>query len=134
TLELEYYRQHGPAFEYGPQAVDPPKSFGPRLQPGVWGGTIQNAYFTEVPAAYGRLAIGDFEMLGRVGMYRRGTPYLDSIVSDGGDFDDPGSFERDRFANVELRHRASLSASVLVRSRLYADTNEYSWHDVTSAP
>jgi outer membrane cobalamin receptor len=133
TLQIEYYRQHGPAFEYGPQAVDPPKSFGPHAEPGVWGGVVRNAYFTEVPTAYGRLAIGDFEMFGRVGMYRRGTPYLDSIVSDAGDFDDPRSFERDRFANVELRHRASVSASLQVRSRLYADVDEYAWQNVTSA-
>jgi outer membrane receptor for ferrienterochelin and colicins len=139
TLQVEYYTQHGPAFEYAPQSgiVDSvtgqPKAFGPKSPPGSWGGTVRDSLYTQVPTAFGRLVIGDFEVFGRVGMYRRGTAYLDSIVSDSGEFDNPDSNERDRFANLEVRHRASLSATVVVRSRAYADVNEYTWNSVTSA-
>lgn len=138
TLQLEYYRQAGAEFQYALQeaqtSTGAPVNFGPRSMPGGWGGTVRDAYTTEIPAAYGRLVIEDVQVLARAGVYRRGIPYLDGIVSGDADFDDPASFERDRFLNLEASHRGSLSTTTVLRSRLYGDLNEYTWHSKTSEP
>jgi len=64
TLNVEYFRQDGPSFEFGPQAygddaiTGQPKSFGPRGTPGVWGGVTHDSYYVEVPAAHARTIAG----------------------------------------------------------------------------
>jgi outer membrane receptor for ferrienterochelin and colicins len=136
---LEYYRQDGPSFELGPQAygadgiTGEPKNFGPRARAGVWGGVTQNAYYTEVPAAYARLALGDFHVMARAAMYRRATPYLDGNVNISGDFDTARNRERDRWLNLELGYRRTLTELIDLSLRGYGDVYDYLWTNQTSA-
>src|SRR5262249_13427193 len=69
TGPIEYQAQNGPSFVLGPQQVPPdavtglPKRFsatGPAT--GLWGGTPDNAYYSQVPAGYVRLVVGDVEI------------------------------------------------------------------------
>jgi outer membrane receptor for ferrienterochelin and colicins len=139
TLQIEYYRQEGPNWEFGPQdsgtdaVTGEPVNWGPRAPRGTWVGTTTDAHYTEVPAAYGRLIIGDLTMALRGGMYERATPYLDGIVQSYGDFDDAGNRERDRFLNGEIKLRSPISSNVVLTSRVYGDINEYTIHNRSSA-
>lgn len=132
TLALDYYRQAGPAFTFGPQTVGDdgvtmaPKKFNPAgTGAGVWGGLADRSYWTQVPAGYAQLTIGRFELDLRAASYQRGTPYLNSFNQAVGDFNDPDSWERDRWLSADLKHHLSLSSGVELRSRLYGDIYDY---------
>jgi outer membrane receptor for ferrienterochelin and colicins len=139
TLHLEYYRQDGPSFEFGPQVygVDSvtgqPKDFGPRGTPGVWGGVTYDSYYVEVPAAYARLVWGDFTLSARGSIYTRATPYIDSKVNPVGDFDDPKGNESDRFANFSLEYSRTVSQLLDFSVRGYTDLYRYHWLNRSSA-
>jgi outer membrane receptor for ferrienterochelin and colicins len=139
VLGLEYYRQDGPSFELGPQAygVDAvtgePKNFGPRATPGVWGGVTHHAYYTDVPAAYARLALGDFHVMARAATSGRSTPYLDGNVNVSGDFDTARDRERDRWLNLELGYRRTLTELIDLSLRGYGDFYDYLWTNRSSA-
>ncbi len=140
TIGLDYYANHGPAWQLGPQnygddyVTGMPKDFGPKTTPGVWGGVLKEADYLEVPAAYVRFATGDFRAAVRASTYRRSTAFPDSLAAYSGDFDDPGNREIDRFLNVDLSQRFSLSSSVELLVRGYGDLYDYEWHNRTSAP
>jgi len=132
TVALEYYRQAGPAFTFGPQAVGDdgvtmaPKKYNPSgTNAGVWGGLADRSYWTRIPAAYAQLTIGRFELDLRAASYQRGTPYINSFNQSLGDFNDPDSWERDRWLSADLKHHLSLSSRVELRSRLYGDIYDY---------
>ena len=141
TFQVEYYTQKGPSFTFGPQVVGDdavtgtPKRFS-RTGPGtgVWGGVADKGYFTQVPAAYGRIMLGDFEVDVRAATYKRGTPYTNYVNMTVGDFNDAGSFEIDRWLSVDLRHKKALSSTVDLKSRLYGDLYDYAQPLVISAP
>jgi outer membrane receptor for ferrienterochelin and colicins len=136
---LEYYRQDGPSFELGPQAYGAdavsgaPKNFGPRARPGVWGGVTHHAYYTEAPAAYLRVTLGDVYLAARAAAYRRATPYLGGNVNLSGDFDAAKNREKDRWLNFEVGYRRTLTELVDVSLRAYADAYDYHWTDASSA-
>jgi len=138
-LGLEYYRHDGPSFELGPQEygddaiTGAPKNFGPRAAPGVWGGVANHSYSTEVPTAYGRVNLGDWFLAVRGAMYRRATPYLDSNVNVAGDFDDGANREQDRWLNLELGFRRTLTEIVDLSLRTYGDLYDYRWRNKSSA-
>ncbi|HXK17787.1 MAG TPA: TonB-dependent receptor [Polyangiaceae bacterium] len=131
VLELEHYQQKGPTFDYGPQkATDPDgvtgnfRDFdvkpGDRKYPaGTWGGRGNDAYYTQAPSGYMRLRVGDFELGVRAALYKRTDP------TDSGNFDDPDSYEIDRWLNLDLKHSVSLSSAVRLSTRLYADSYDY---------
>ena len=132
TVAVDYYRQDGPAFTFGPQTVGndavtmAPKKFNPAgTGAGVWGGLADRSYWTRVPAAYGQFTLGHFELDLRAASYTRATPYINSINQFQGDFNDPDNQERDRWLSLDLRHHRSLSSAVDLRSRLYADVYDY---------
>jgi outer membrane receptor for ferrienterochelin and colicins len=139
TLHLEYFRQDGPSFEFGPQdygndsVTGQPKNFGPRGTPGIWGGVTHDSYRVEVPAAYARLWWGDFTLDARASIYTRATPYIDSRVNIVGDFDDPKSDESDRFANFGIEYSRTLSQWVDLSVRGYTDLYRYHWLKRSSA-
>jgi outer membrane receptor protein involved in Fe transport len=139
TLGVDYYRQDGPSFELGPQEYGEdgvtfaPKSFGPRGTPGAWGGVTKHAYYTEVPAAYLRFMLGDWTLAARAASYTRATPYNDSLVNYTGDFDDPENRERDRWLNLSLGYRHTVSQFLDVSLRTYADSYLYEWVNQSSA-
>lgn len=139
TVQLERYRQDGPAWEITPQewgddsVTGQPKDFGPRATPGQWGGLASHASFVDAPAGYARLRIGELEATVRAGMYERASPYMTSLVNIGDDFDDPDNHERDRWLGLGLSYQRSLSARVALSARLYGMVNEYTWFARRSA-
>jgi outer membrane receptor for ferrienterochelin and colicins len=136
---LEYYRQDGPSFELGPQAygadsiTGQPKNFGPYATPGIWGGVTHHAYYTEVPSAYVRATLGDVYLAARAAAYRRATPYLGGSVNVSGDFDIEKNREKDRWLDLEVGYRRTLTELVDVALRGYADSYDYHWRNGSSA-
>ncbi len=139
TLNLEYFRQDGPAFEFGPQQYGDdavtglPKNFGPNGTPGVWGGVAYDSYYVEVPAGYLRLVWGDFTFGARGSIYTRATPYLDSKVNPFGDFNDPENNESDRFANFTLEYSRTISQLLDFTVKGYSNLYRYHWLNRGSA-
>jgi outer membrane receptor for ferrienterochelin and colicins len=130
VFQLEHYEQHGPTFDFGPINVDPdavtgePRNFDPKPSdrkygPGVWGGRGNDAYFTQAPSAYLKLRAGDFEASLRGALDKRSFP------TNSGNFDDPASYELDRWLNLDIKHSVSLSAVAQLSTRLYADSYDY---------
>jgi outer membrane receptor for ferrienterochelin and colicins len=126
----EYYRQRGPTFEFPPQNYGPdsytgnaldfdPNPADRRYPPGVWGGRADDAYFVDEPAAYLRLRLGQFEVNARAAFYKRSEP------SNSGNFDDPQSYEVDRWLSLDIKHTILASAAVRVSTRLYGDLYDY---------
>jgi outer membrane receptor for ferrienterochelin and colicins len=140
TVALDYYRQAGPAFTFGPQTVGDdavtmaPKKFNPAgTMAGVWGGVADRSYWTRIPAAYARLTLGRVELDLRAASYTRGTPYINDFNQSLGDFNDPDSWERDRWLSADLKHHLPLSSLAELKSRLYADLYDYRQHLHSSA-
>jgi outer membrane receptor for ferrienterochelin and colicins len=140
VLGIDYYKNQGPAWHLGPQAYGDdavtlaPKDFGPRsLAPGVWGGSLQDADYIEVPAAYARFTLADFRALVRASAYRRGTIYADDLATAAADFDDPFNREVDRFLNVDLSQRLAATSWLVLELRGYADLYDYHWYNRVSA-
>jgi outer membrane receptor for ferrienterochelin and colicins len=141
TVALEYYRQAGPSFTFGPQSVGDdavtmaPKKYNPAgTNAGIWGGVADKSYWTQIPAAYAQVTLGHFDLDLRAATYKRGTPYINRFNQALDDFNDPDSWERDRWLSADLKHRLSLSSRVELRSRLYGDLYDYLQHLNTSAP
>jgi outer membrane receptor protein involved in Fe transport len=132
TFQAEYYKQSGPTLVMGPQFVgnDPftgkPKRYSPdSAGTGIWGGRVRNAYYTEVPTGYLRLFWGDFELNTRASAYRRGDPYINSVISTFSNFDATGTREIDKWISFDLKHRWLLSSRAELRSRAYFDNYSY---------
>ena len=94
-------------------------------KPGTWGGTVDNGYYTQIPSGYMRPLWDNFELDVHAESYKRATPYPNQFNITFGDFNDPNSFERDRWLSLDLKHRAALSSVAQLRSRLYGDTYDY---------
>lgn len=141
TFQAEYYTQKGPNFRFGPQLVgdDPvtgtPKRFSREgAGTGMWGGVADREYYTQVPSFYARAMLGDFELDVRAASYKRATPYTNYINRTVGDFNDPNSYETDRWLSMDLRHQVSVSSRVDIKSRLYGDIYDYEQPLTISAP
>jgi outer membrane receptor protein involved in Fe transport len=130
VFEAEYYRQKGPTFDFGPQEVGPdaitgvPRHFDPdptdRIYPaGTWGGKGDDAYYADVPSAYLHGRLGQFEVGARAALFKRTDP------TDSGNFDDPDSYEQDRWLHVDIKHSIAASAAMHLSTRLYADHYDY---------
>jgi len=141
TGQIEYFRQQGPSFTFGPQrygndsVTGQPKRFtldGPAT--GVWGGVADKGYSSEVPSALVRVVAGPFELTTRALSYRRVTPYLNSFNQGVGLFNDPGSGEIDRVISVDLRYRRVLNPTADLSLRLYGDASQYQQKLLLLAP
>lgn len=130
VLELEHFEQKGPTFDFGPIQAEPDSVTGePReyevnpsqrkYPPGVWGGKGDDAYYTSAPSAYLRFRVGDFQAA------LRGALYKHSYPTNSGNFDDPDSYELDRWLHLDLKHEASLGAVAQLATRLYGDFYDY---------
>jgi outer membrane receptor protein involved in Fe transport len=139
TLQLERYRQSGPSWQLSPQAygddsvTGSPKNFGPRTPPGQWGGTATHANYTDAPAAYARLRVGELDATLRASMYTRTSPYMTSLVNVGDDFDDARNREQDRWLQLGLAYRRTLSSRVTLSTNVYGLLNKYTWFSRRSA-
>jgi len=140
TVQLDYYRFHGASVEFDNQdygldsVTGEPKRFGPGPGTGVWGGKATRSWYTEAPAAYGRLEAGDFTLSARSGWYKRSAPYSDSLVRYFGNFDPPDDYEKDTFLDTELRYHRQVSSTVDLSVRAFWQYNRYEWYVTSSAP
>jgi outer membrane receptor for ferrienterochelin and colicins len=132
TGQVEYYRQTGPSVTFAPEnygddsVTGMPKRFSPDGSiAGIWGGTISHEYYTYLPTGYLRLIWGDWELDAHAETYKRATPYPSLFNLFDSNFDDPGTFEIDRWITADLKHRIALSSIAQLRSRLYGDTYDY---------
>lgn len=139
TVQAEYYSMDGPTLWYAPQnygddaITAQPKDFGPNTSPGVWGGRVDDDFYTRVPTAYARLSLGDVQALVRLGAFIRGTPQIDSTQGGSADFDLRSNREVDHFGNAELSYANAVSAASTMKLRAYSDVNKYHWYSTTSA-
>jgi outer membrane receptor protein involved in Fe transport len=129
TAQLEYYAQNGPPFYWSPEKVTnsagQPANFGPKSPLGTWGGITRNDYSTAVPAAYMRMSVGDFTLSLRGETYRRTTPYVNEFNEVLGNFDDPSTYELDRWLSADLQYKKSITPRLALRARLYVDSYDY---------
>lgn len=128
TGAVEYYDRYGPSLSFPDQkfqfiGTESNYHFGPGLPVGVWGGTVNQAYFTQAPSGVVRVRSGDFEVNLFANMYRRGLPYSTNATNV--EFNDNQSSELDRALRVEMRHQATLSTLAQLTSRVYADSFDY---------
>ncbi|HMJ13878.1 MAG TPA: TonB-dependent receptor, partial [Polyangiaceae bacterium] len=131
TSEVGYYYRFGPNLDFDLQPYLEEISIGGPIRygrdggatEGRWGGTVDEAYFTQVPSAQLQLKSGDFEANVMAALYRRGMPFTRAGIRV--DFDDPESYEMDRSLRVDLEHQATLSRDVSLTTRVYADSFDY---------
>lgn len=130
TAAAEYFSRSGPdiAFPDEPPQLNigtgqPVRYRRDGSRPGIWGGTVRNAYFTEAPSGLLRFKTGDLEVNLSASAYRRGIPYTTAGINV--DFDDPDSYELDRAVRLDVKHQATLSSLVQLTSRLYGDSFDY---------
>ncbi len=130
TAQIEYYTQNGPPFLWGPQTglsdnSGQPASFGPSNPAGTWGGVTRSEYVTEVPTGYARMMWGDFTLALHAESYWRSTPYPNNFNQAQVNFDDPASYERDRWLWADLTYRKAVTNHLSIMGRLYGDTYDY---------
>jgi outer membrane receptor protein involved in Fe transport len=132
TVALDYYRQSGPTFTFGPQNVGDdsvtmmPKKFNPAgTNAGIWGGAANQSYWTRIPAGYARMTLGHAELDVRAATYTRATPYVNDFNQSLGDFNDPDGWERDRWLSADFKYHLALSSIAELKSRLYGDLYDY---------
>jgi outer membrane receptor protein involved in Fe transport len=139
-LEVDYYVQNGPTFEFGPQqygldaVTGDPKRFSADGPPtGVWGGEATESYATRVPSIYAQLRIGPIELNAHASAYRRSAPYLHPISGPVGHFNDRNNHEIDQIVGLDLRYRRSITEALRLRARLYLDFHDASWNTTSAA-
>jgi outer membrane receptor for ferrienterochelin and colicins len=130
TAHAGYYQRFGPDLDFDLHpftlqiGTGAPLNYGPKIrEPGRWGGTVRDAYFTEAGSGLVRWRIGDLELNLLGSTYRRGIPYTTGGANV--DFDEGDSAELDRALRVDIKHQATLSALTQLTTRLYADTFDY---------
>jgi outer membrane receptor for ferrienterochelin and colicins len=129
VFEGEYFSQDGPIFEFGPQNRGPDSVSGlrhfdvnpedRRYPAGIWGGRGDDAHYVRAPAGILKLRLGDFELMSRAALSKRAEP------TDSGNFDDPNSYQIDRFINLDLKHTLTASSVVRLSTRIYGDLYDY---------
>lgn len=125
---IELYRQNGPSFAWAPQTATngngDPANFGPNTAPGTWGGRTTHQYSASVPSIYTRFLWGNFTVMARAASYTRRTPYQNAFNQYFTDFDDPLSFERDRWLSLDIQHHGRIGKlATLVRG--YGDLYDF---------
>ena len=132
SVAVEYYKQEGPAFTFADQrfgTLDPFTGFPYRTRragepTGVWGGTAQSSYYTEIPAGHLRVLSGAFDLSVHASTFKRAAPYSSYTLNRDSDFDDPNSYSIDRSFWFDLKHQADISPIMQLNSRLYGDSSD----------
>lgn len=132
TTELEYYRQRGPSFSVGPQRVGQdiftlaPYRLSRNGPPtGVWGGTLSESNYADVPSGLLRFKWRDLEINLHASLYKRGVPSYPRSLEPNADFDDPQNYELDRSIWADIKQRVPLSSIAELTARVYGDTFDY---------
>ncbi|HUJ28838.1 MAG TPA: TonB-dependent receptor [Myxococcales bacterium] len=135
VAHAEYYAQNGPTFLFGPQTGTDGlvHDFGPLSQSAtMWGGRA--GYYTQVPALYARLEAGDLSLALHLAQYERSTPYMDLWSNTTTDFNDPNSFERDQWLQLDARWSRQIDRQLALTAHLYGDAYEWDNREVSSDP
>ena len=112
-----------------------PWIFDPAVGPsGMWGGVASRSYYSQVPAGYLTLRLGDVEIALHASTYKRASPFNNVFSQTDSDFDDPDNYELDRSLFVDVKHHIDLSPVVRLNQRLYGDTFDYQRYTDVSAP
>jgi outer membrane receptor for ferrienterochelin and colicins len=125
----EYFERFGPDLEFDLQpnelflGTNTAANYGPKAEPGRWGGTVRDAYFTRSGSGIVRWRLGDLELSVLGNTYQRGIPYTTATLDV--DFDDGESYELDRALRFEAKHYAVMSTLMQLTSRVYADTADF---------
>lgn len=132
AVQLEYYRQSGPAFVLGPQylgvdwTTNTPHDYGPNgLVGGGWGGTASHSYYASVPAGLLTFKWKTLEVNVHASTYKRASPFNHLFTAIDSDFDDPNNYELDRSLWIDVKQRIEISPMVQLNARLYGDTFDY---------
>jgi outer membrane receptor protein involved in Fe transport len=131
ALELEYYRQDGPAFTLGPQDLSldwttgQPWRLGPYGTDGRWGGKATHSYYAEVPSGILSFRFKNLQILLHASTYKRAAPWNNPFLPIDSDFDDPDNYEQDRRAWIDIKDEEQLSPVLRLTTRLYGDTFDY---------
>lgn len=134
TFMAEYYTLEGPPFAFGPQTygedgvTGQPRYFSGETPAGIWGGVADETFYSRVPSAYAKLTLGDFEMKLRGALYERSYP------AHGGNFDDAGNYELDRWLSLDATYNARASKQASFLTRLYGDLYDYQQFYPSTAP
>jgi outer membrane receptor for ferrienterochelin and colicins len=129
-VHAELYHQDGPSFEFPLQggnlnAAGEPINYGPRTQPGVWGGRMYDQYYTSVPTVWGKFTLGDLTIEGRASRYRRATPYINFFNQLASDFDEPRSHETEHWYSLDVRYQKHLGDLLTLVAHGYGDYYNY---------
>lgn len=134
TFMAEYYTLEGPPLAFGPQTYGAdavsgePRYFSGETPAGIWGGVADTTFYSRVPSAYAKLSLGDFELKLRGELYERSYP------AHGGNFDDAGNYELDRWLSLDATYKARADKNVSFLTRLYGDLYDYQQFYPSTAP
>jgi outer membrane receptor for ferrienterochelin and colicins len=123
TTQIESYRQRGPTFYFAPEntGIDaftgqPGRYSRAPTGTGIWGGAnAERSYYADVHDGVLRTALGNTELELHGSYYRHATP------TGAGDFDDPGTAEREWRGSIDLKHHHAFSTVFSLAGRAYAD-------------
>jgi len=134
TAEVEAFKQKGPTFYFAPEntGIDsftgqPGRYSRAPTGTGIWGGAnAERSYYADADAGIVRAAVGDTELELHGSYYRHAAP------TGGGDFDDPGTAEREWRGSIDLKHHHAFSTFFTLSGRAYADTYAFDSAFITS--
>jgi outer membrane receptor protein involved in Fe transport len=123
TASVESFRQRGPAFYFAPEntGIDPFTGQPGRYSraptgTGIWGGAhAQRAHYADVHAGIVRVGLGNSVLELHGSYYRHAAP------TGPGDFDDPGTGEREWRGSIDFKHHHAFSTLFTLSARAYAD-------------
>jgi outer membrane receptor for ferrienterochelin and colicins len=131
VAHAEAYGQNGPSFEFPLQGgnvniLGGPTDYGPRAPaPGVWGGRVDNQYYTSVPTVWGRFTLGGLSISARASRYHRATPYINYFNQLASDFDEPRSNETERWLSLDVRYQRHIGEHLTLVAHGYGDSYNY---------
>lgn len=134
TGQIDYYGFKGPVQEFGPQpygedsVTGEPKKYGPDGPYGVWGGKSAKSWYAQIPSAHLRFQVGGLQLMVRGAFSKRAEPGA------WGDFDNPDSWELDRWFSVDLRYRRTLTSLLSLTAHGYFDWYTYTQNAPSAAP
>src|SRR5688572_8897845 len=123
TAAFEAYKQKGPSFYFAPEdtGVDPFTGQPGRYSraptgTGIWGGAYaRRAYYADAHSGIVRASLGNTEL------ELHGVYYKHAAPTGPGDFDDPGTGEREWRGSIDLKHHHPFSTLLTLTGRAYAD-------------
>jgi outer membrane receptor protein involved in Fe transport len=134
TTEFESILQKGPSFYFAPEdtGIDaftgqPGRYSRAPTGTGIWGGGYANrAYYADVHDGIVRASLGNTELELHGSYYRHAAP------TGAGDFNDPGTAEREWRGSIDLKHHHAFSTLFALAGRAYADTFVFDSSFITS--